>query len=96
MLLSSRENNYCEKKGTIMNNGDVHQKTVEVFARILGVDPATISVETSPANVAEWDSLAHVQLILELEKAFNIQISPDQAMEFENFKMITDWISVQV
>jgi acyl carrier protein len=79
-----------------MNNGNVHQKCVEVFARILGVDPAIISVDTSPANVSEWDSLAHVQLILELEKAFNIQISPDQAMELENFKMVTDWIAAQV
>jgi len=79
-----------------MNNGYVHQKSIEVFARILGVDPATISVDSSPATISEWDSLAHVQLILELEKAFDIQISPDQAMEFENFKMVTDWISTQV
>ena len=68
----------------------------EVIGRILEVDPVEISDESSPENLPEWDSLMHLKIILELEKAFTISISPEDGIELENFKMICDYVNKQI
>ena len=74
---------------------DVRSACIKVFSNVLNVDAGLINDDASPETLFEWDSLAHVQLMLELEKEFSIEISPDQALEFESFKMIVDWLEVQ-
>ena len=41
-------------------------------------DAARIGPETTPLLVPGWNSLAHVQLILELERAFGVTFDADQ------------------
>ncbi len=68
----------------------------EVIGGILEVDPVEISHESSPENLPEWDSLMHLKIILELEKAFTISISPEDGIELENFEMICDYVNKQL
>ena len=61
-------------------NRDAHWETLtQVFARVFGLDriDETVSVE----SLKPWDSMAHIALILELEGAFGVSISTDQAIE---------------
>ncbi len=71
---------------------DIRSKCIEVFSIVFEVDPSIINDETSPDNLAEWDSLAHVQLILKLQEAFEIEISPDVSIELETFEMVLTWL----
>ena len=50
-----------------------------VFGRALGrpVEPGSYST----AQLPEWDSLRHVELIFELEDSFRIQIPPEAIAE---------------
>ena len=41
------------------------------------IDSSVITNETSTDNLPSWDSLSHVNLILELEKAFDVKTDPD-------------------
>jgi acyl carrier protein len=45
----------------------------EAFARIVGEPPAR-GPETTPADAGSWDSLAHVQLVFEIEQALGIRM----------------------
>lgn len=41
-------------------------------------ETARIGPETTPLLVPRWDSLAHVQLILELERAFGLTFDAEE------------------
>jgi acyl carrier protein len=73
--------------------GEIETVCAGVIGKVLEIDPAEISNESSPDNLPEWDSLMHLRIILELEKAFSIDISPEEGIEMENFKMICNYIN---
>jgi acyl carrier protein len=52
----------------------------EVVSRVLGVAVGDISDETSNQNLAAWDSLAHMNLILEVEATYGVSLSTEDAM----------------
>lgn len=59
---------------------DITSKVQEIIVDKLGVDPAEVTPEASFTKDLGADSLDTVELIMEFEKAFDIQI-PDDASE---------------
>ncbi|MBI5463526.1 MAG: acyl carrier protein [Ignavibacteriales bacterium] len=58
----------------------VNDKVKEIIVAKLGVDAAQVTPEASFTNDLGADSLDTVELVMEFEKAFNIQI-PDEDAE---------------
>jgi len=75
---------------------EIEKVCAQVVGKILEIDSAEISDESSPDNLPEWDSLMHLKIILELEKAFSINISPEEGIELENFKMICNYVNERI
>lgn len=73
-----------------MNN--LNHQCIEIFSNIMEVSPGLITEDTNPENLPEWDSLSHVQLIAKIEETFSIEITPDEALDLESFRMVTDLI----
>jgi len=48
---------------------------IEVFANVLGVEPESLSEETSPANTPCWDSVANIMLVTEIEATFAVELN---------------------
>ena len=59
---------------------DIDSKVKEIIVSKLGVDEGQITPEASFTNDLGADSLDTVELVMEFEKAFNIQI-PDEDAE---------------
>lgn len=59
---------------------DVAAKVKEIIVSKLGVDEGQITPEASFTNDLGADSLDTVELVMEFEKAFNVQI-PDEDAE---------------
>jgi acyl carrier protein len=59
---------------------DISAKVKEIIVNKLGVDEAQIAPEASFTNDLGADSLDTVELVMEFEKAFNLQI-PDEDAE---------------
>lgn len=59
---------------------DITAKVKEIVVSKLGVDEAQVTPEASFINDLGADSLDTVELVMEFEKAFNIQI-PDEDAE---------------
>jgi acyl carrier protein len=55
-----------------MEKDEVKNKVLEIFRSIMGEIP-NLSEQTSADEVARWDSLNHIILIQELEKAFHLK-----------------------
>ena len=58
---------------------DVKSKVISIIVDKLGVDEGEVTTEASFTNDLGADSLDTVELIMEFEKEFDIQIPDDQA-----------------
>ncbi len=59
---------------------DIEKKVKEIIVSKLGVEEAQITPQASFTNDLGADSLDTVELVMEFEKAFNVQI-PDEDAE---------------
>ena len=59
---------------SVMKNKIIYQ----ILAKNLRISEDSINLETDTTNTPEWDSLAHLRIILELEKEFKIKVRNDQ------------------
>tara|TARA_B100000767_G_scaffold88992_1_gene85533 strand:+ start:448 stop:687 length:240 start_codon:yes stop_codon:yes gene_type:complete len=59
---------------SVMKNKIIYQ----ILAKNLRIPEDSINLETDTTNTPEWDSLAHLRVILELEKEFKIKVRNDQ------------------
>lgn len=55
-----------------------------IFDDIFGEDSVPLTAETTSDDIATWDSVAHVSIIVAVEKQFGIMFDPDEIMEMEN------------
>jgi acyl carrier protein len=51
-----------------------------IIARVFGVARSSVTEATSNKTLSTWDSLNHVTLILELEAAYGISVSAEEAL----------------
>jgi acyl carrier protein len=67
---------------------DLLKKVQTAFQSALGIDPQTITLDTSPEDVPAWDSMGHVTLASGLEREFGLSFDVDDLMEMENVREI--------
>ena len=60
-----------------------------IFCDVLDNDDIRITGETSAADIEEWDSLSHIQLIVAIEKQFKMKFT---AAEIHNWKNVDEMI----
>lgn len=58
------------------------------MATMLNVDPASIGPDASMDNIAAWDSLRHMNLVLALEEQFGVQIPDEDAGNITSYQLI--------
>lgn len=51
-----------------------------------------ITTETNQSNCEKWDSLHHLNLIVELEDAFDLEFEPEEIAEMKSFETIKNVI----
>jgi len=71
---------------------DISTRIKNIIIEKLGVDDNEIVPEASFNNDLGADSLDTVELIMELEKEFNIQISDEQAEKISTVKEAVQYI----
>jgi len=75
---------------------DVVGKVKEIIVSKLGVDEAQITNEASFTNDLGADSLDTVELVMEFEKAFNIQIPDEDAEKISTVGDAVKYLSAKV
>lgn len=61
------------------------EKYINAFVVGLEVSEEVVNSELSYQSVEEWDSVAHMNLIAELEDAFDIMFETDDIIDFGSF-----------
>ena len=58
----------------------------QVFVTALRVPPDCDFESLARGVTTEWGSVAHMELVLELEQAFGVELSGDDVFELEDFR----------
>ncbi len=70
----------------------VEERVIDIVAEQLGVDKEKVSAETSFVNDLGADSLDTVELVMELEEEFDINIPDDAAEQIQTVGQAIEFI----
>jgi len=59
-------------------------KLFEIIARVLNTSIEEIDEQSNPKTISSWDSFSGYVLLDEIESAFNVSITLEEALEIEN------------
>ncbi len=72
---------------------DITSRVKAIIVDKLGVDESEVTIEANFTNDLGADSLDTVELIMEFEKEFDIQIPDDQAEKIETVGQAVNYIT---
>ncbi len=72
-----------------MSTEEILQQVNDVFIDILDNEEIKINYTTTANDIEEWDSLNHIQLIVAIEKHFNIRFT---STEFKSWNDVGEMI----
>jgi acyl carrier protein len=67
-----------------MTEEEIFERVKEVFRKTFDKPDLMITDSLSPKDLKKWDSLNHVILISEIEKAFNVRFELQDMLESRN------------
>jgi acyl carrier protein len=80
-----------------MNNmTEIFRLLSEVFRNVFDESEVVISRETSAKDVPQWDSLMHVALIINVEKAFGVRFLSSEVAGLQNLGELADLIEAKL
>jgi acyl carrier protein len=53
----------------------------DIVAQTFGIEPEAVKDDSGRENVEEWDSLGHMNLVMEIEEVYGVALSTDDALE---------------
>lgn len=74
----------------------IEEKVRKIIVERLGVDESEVTLEASFTNDLGADSLDTVELIMELEKEFNISIPDEQAEQIQSVGDAVSYLDSQI
>ncbi|MDO5571252.1 MAG: acyl carrier protein [Bacteroidales bacterium] len=75
-----------------MERSDILIKLQDIFINILDNEGIELLENTTANDIEEWDSLTHIQLIVEIEKEFFIRFNSKEIRKWNNIGEMIDSI----
>ena len=75
-----------------MSREEVYEALNEVFQDVFDDADIRVNDATTAADIDDWDSLEHINLIVAVEKKFNIKFNMGEVNTFKNVGEMVDMI----
>lgn len=75
-----------------MNKNEIYQRLNEVFQDVFDDGDIIVSDDTTADDIEDWDSLEHINLIVAIEKEFNMKFNMGEVSEMKNVGEMVDII----
>ncbi len=79
-----------------MEKADILVKLSDIAAEHFGNPNLQLTSDTVADDVPGWDSIAHIQFLLEIERAMNIRFKSSEAGSFANVGQLADKIQAKL
>ncbi len=67
-----------------MSNSDILQAVTTIMREVLELPDLNVTTTTSAADVDEWDSMTHIQLISEIERKYKVRFALGELQALKN------------
>jgi len=74
---------------------DIELRIRAVMAKVLQIAPQNISPDVSRENLAAWDSLKHMNLMLALEDEFGIEFSDTEIVSLNTLQLLVNTLQAK-
>jgi len=71
----------------------MNDKVKSIMAKVFRTDIKNITEDLNQKDVVFWDSLRHLNLIVELEEKFDVSFEPEEISEMVTFKKVIYYIN---
>ncbi len=78
-----------------MDASQILKEVNNIFIEVLDEDNIVLNKDTIADDVEEWDSLTHIQLVVAIEKHFQIKFTSSEIQKFKNVGEMCDSIAVK-
>lgn len=75
---------------------EIIEELQEIFREIFDDEDLVLSRETTADDIEDWDSLTHMQLIVEIEKKYNIKFTTAEIKKAANVGEFIDIIKGKI
>jgi len=79
-----------------MERNEVFEKVYKIFIDVLEIDDLVITDQSTANEIDEWDSLAHIRLVVAIERGFKIHFSSKEIQSWDNVGEMIDCIHNKV
>lgn len=74
----------------------MNDKVRSIMANVFRTDIANITEDLNQKDVNFWDSLRHLNLVIELEEKFNVSFEPEEISEMVTFKNVIHYLNQKI
>jgi acyl carrier protein len=79
-----------------MDKPEILKEVNAIFIDVLDNENIVLKTETTANDIAEWDSLNHIQLVVAVEKHFKIRFSSGEIQRWKNVGEMIDSLSAKI
>ncbi|GHS96590.1 acyl carrier protein [Synergistales bacterium] len=78
-----------------MTRQEIFERLNEVFRDVFDDEDISVDETTTASDIEGWDSFAHVNLILSVERRFNMKFTMVEVTDMKNVGAMADILSVR-
>ena len=79
-----------------MEKSEILKKVNDIFIDVLDDESIVLTDGTTADDVEDWDSLNHIQLVVAIEKQFNIRFTSHEIQSWNNIGEMIGSISAKL
>jgi len=77
---------------TVERMENVKNALYEIFVREIRLHPEDFTEELTYNSIPQWDSQAHILLVLAIEEKFDISLDPDEVVRMTSVRKMLDML----
>jgi acyl carrier protein len=71
----------------------MESKVIELLKKVFPKDQDSITLESSSQNLASWDSLKQMKIVLLLEEEFSVEVPDELVAELTSIELILEFLN---